>query len=135
MKKLIVEKNKLVEKVNKIGINDYIQFLGKSNNVSAYLNSADLFVLTSYSEGAGLVLIEALASHLPIVVPNVTGIKDIKIIAPDNSYILTDNNIEAIKNGVVDAMNGKICKDFKFNLNNYNKKILKRYEKVLSGDL
>ena len=129
------EKNKLVEKVNKLEINDYIQFLGKSNNVSAYLNSADLFVLTSYSEGAGLVLIEALASHLPIVVPNVTGIKDIKIIAPDNSYILTDNNIEAIKNGVVDAMNGKICKDFKFNLNNYNKKILKQYEKVLSGDL
>ena len=129
------EKNKLVEKVNKLGINDYIEFLGRSNNVSKYLNSADLFVLTSYSEGAPLVLVEALASHIPIVVPNVTGIKDIKIIAPDNSYILTDNNIEAIKNGIIDAMNTKISKNFKFSLDDYNKTILKQYEKVLNGEL
>ena len=129
------EKNKLVEKVNKLGINDYIEFLGRSNNVSKYLNSADLFVLTSYSEGAPLVLVEALASHIPIVVPNVTGIKDIKIIAPDNSYILTDNNIEAIKNGIIDAMNIKISKNFKFSLDDYNKTILKQYEKVLNGEL
>lgn len=129
------KKNKLVEKVNKLGINNYIEFLGRSNNVSKYLNSADLFVLTSYSEGAPLVLVEALASHIPMVVPNVTGIKDIKIFAPDNSYILTDNNIEAIKNGIIDAMNTKISKNFKFSLDDYNKTILKQYEKVLNGEL
>ena len=70
-----------------------------------------------------------------MVVPNVTGIKDIKIIAPDNSYILTDNNIEAIKNGIIDAMNTKKSKNFKFSLDDYNKKILKQYEKVLNGKL
>lgn len=129
------QKEELISKVKKLNLEKYIQFLGRDNNVSKYLNSGDLFVMTSYSEGASLVLVEALVSHLPIVVPDVAGIKDIKLIAPDNSYILTDNNIEAIKNGIVDAMKGKINKNFNFNLDNYNKKILKQYEKVLNGDL
>lgn len=129
------EKNNLLEKVNKLKLNNYIKFLGRNDNVAKYLKSADLFVLTSYSEGAPLVLIEALASNLPIVVPEVTGISDIKIIAPDNSYILTENNLEKIKDGIKEAMKGKINKNFKFNLDEYNRKVLKQYEKVLNGEL
>lgn len=129
------EKNNLANKVNDLHLNEFVKFLGAKKDVSKYLNSADLFVSTSYSEGAPVVLIEALLSNIPLVVPNVTGIRDMEYIAPVNSYILTDDNIEAIEKGIMRAINGEVSKNFKFNVKGYNEKIMKEYEKVLNGEL
>jgi len=54
-------------------------FLGKKTgeDLAAYYRSADLFVFPSRTDTFGMVLIEALASGLPIAAYNVTGPKDI----------------------------------------------------------
>lgn len=52
----------------KAGIKDRIIFTGTVNNVSDYLNAMDLFTLPSNFEGQPFVVIEALASGLPVIV-------------------------------------------------------------------
>ncbi len=59
-----LEEEKIREKAIKLGINDYIQFLGVRNDVPELLNAFDLFVLPSHYEGLPVVLIEAQANGL-----------------------------------------------------------------------
>ena len=44
---------------------------------------------------------------------------------------MAENNVEDIYNKIVDAKNGKVSKDFKFSLEEYNKKCMKDfYQKI-----
>lgn len=128
------QKKELLNSAEEKKLTNYISFLGTKENVYEYLNSADLFVSTSYSEGLGMVITEAFLCHVPVVVPKVTGIVDVaKEMAPKNSFILTNNDIESIKNGIIKAMRGKINKNFNFDSEEINKKITKKYNDVLKG--
>lgn len=129
------EKQNLLDLAKNKKIEDKIEFKGFCNDVSEYLNSADLLVSTSYAEGAGMVFLEALASKVPIVAPKVTGVKDIEEFAPKDSVLLTDNHVEGIKNGIIQAMKGKVNKNFNFDIDKYNNRIIKLYRRVLEGDL
>lgn len=53
------------EKVNKLGINHAVRFLGNRNDVFRLLQAMDVFVFPSRYEGLGIVLIEAQATGLP----------------------------------------------------------------------
>ena len=59
-------------------------------------------------------------------------IKDVaKKIAPKDSYLIAENNVEDIYKKIVEAKNGKVSKDFKFSLEDYNKKCMKDfYQKI-----
>lgn len=58
------------------GLSDAIIFHGVTDDVPAALASADAFVLPSLYEGMPMVLIEAMASGLPIIASRVGGIPD-----------------------------------------------------------
>lgn len=51
----------------KLGISERISFLGFKQNPYAYFRQADVFALTSTTEGFGHVLVEALALGVPVV--------------------------------------------------------------------
>lgn len=57
-------KNKLVDKVKSIGLENSVVFTGNVDNPSFYYQVMDLFVLTSYYEGLPFVAIEAQCSGL-----------------------------------------------------------------------
>jgi glycosyltransferase involved in cell wall biosynthesis len=59
------------------GVADRVRFLGLRSDVPALLTAADLFVLPSRSEGFGIVIIEAMASGVPVVVADVDGPREI----------------------------------------------------------
>ena len=61
-------KHNLEEKVCKYKLEDKIIFLGERNDVYAYLQAADCFVLSSYSEGNPVSLAEAIVSGVHCVV-------------------------------------------------------------------
>ena len=73
------QKSKLMNMVNQLGIDDYVIFTGfiNKNDVPAWMNASDVFVLTSESEGTPVTLLEALAVGTNVVVSKVGGIPEV----------------------------------------------------------
>lgn len=63
-------------RIEQLGLGDCVRLLGIADDSAALLNAIDVFVLTSLWEGLPVVLMEALASGLPIVASDVEGIHD-----------------------------------------------------------
>ncbi|OIO52865.1 MAG: hypothetical protein AUJ11_00195 [Parcubacteria group bacterium CG1_02_44_65] len=64
-------KEKIIKKINKLGLNQKIKLENWTNDLAAHYKSADLFLLTSNYEGWGMSLIEAMASGLPVITTDV----------------------------------------------------------------
>ncbi len=60
-----------------LGISSSVLWLGRTKDISSYLQSIDLFVLTSRYEGFGLVLLEAMCAEVPILAPNNSAIPEV----------------------------------------------------------
>lgn len=60
-----------------LGITDHAHLLGVRRDVPALLNAFDIFAMSSETEGLPLVVLEAMASGLPIVSTNVGGIPNV----------------------------------------------------------
>jgi len=71
------EEVKLSKQVENLGIVDNVRFLGWRPDVDEIMGSFDIFVLPSLNEGMGRVLVEAMATGLPIVASRVGGIPDL----------------------------------------------------------
>jgi glycosyltransferase involved in cell wall biosynthesis len=56
-----------------LGIQETVDFYGVSENIAQLMQTADLFVLPSVSEGLANVFLEAMASALPIVATRTSG--------------------------------------------------------------
>ena len=54
-----------------------VRFLGSRSDVPRLLHAADIFLLTSVSEGIPLTVIEAMAAGLPVVATRVGGVPEI----------------------------------------------------------
>jgi glycosyltransferase involved in cell wall biosynthesis len=65
------ERDGLIEFSRQCGISDAISFLGYQPQVRQYYEKADAFLLTSNAEGWGLVILEAAAAGLPIIMTDV----------------------------------------------------------------
>jgi glycosyltransferase involved in cell wall biosynthesis len=60
-------RGKLEGLINKCGLEKNVFLLGNKENVFPYLNAANCFVLSSLYEGMPLVILEALATGLPVI--------------------------------------------------------------------
>ncbi|MTJ50788.1 glycosyltransferase family 4 protein [Dolichospermum sp. UHCC 0259] len=58
------------------GVSDRVEFVGavSPTHIAGEYESADIFILASYREAFGIVLVEAMAAGLPIIASNVGGI-------------------------------------------------------------
>ncbi len=57
----------------RLGVSEQVRFLGGREDVPRFLVAADLLVHPAYLEAAGMILIEALAAGLPVLVSEVCG--------------------------------------------------------------
>ncbi len=71
------ERAKIEELVQARNLAPYVRWLGLRNDVARLMRVADLFLLTSISEGIPLTVIEAMAAGLPVVSTHVGGVAEI----------------------------------------------------------
>ena len=69
----------LTRQAREIHVEDKVFFLGFREDVPKILASLDLFVLSSYLEGMGSSIMDAMAHKLPVVATNVGGIPEVVI--------------------------------------------------------
>lgn len=65
------ERDNLEKMVQNLRLDNNIKFFGQIDNLDNFYKEADVFILTSYSEGWGLVIIEAASYGLPIIMTDV----------------------------------------------------------------
>lgn len=94
-------KSSLIDLIKKMNLVNYISFLGFQNNPYKYVSQADIFLITSYSEGFSNAVIEALACGKyvigysffgdEVIIENLNG----NVIGEENSSIFAQKIIEA----------------------------------------
>ncbi len=91
-------------------LGDRVRFVGyqSQEEVRAHLAESDIFVLPSFAEGVPVVLMEAMASGLPVVTTQIAGIPELvehgvsgKIVAPGDDQALAQAIIEILDDPVV----------------------------------
>jgi glycosyltransferase involved in cell wall biosynthesis len=94
------ERRNLEMIIQQLNLEEQVTFYGVKSReeIAELLRKADLLALTSYWENQPVVLLEALASGLPVVAPNVGGIPE--VIKPEQGALIEPGNIESIISGL-----------------------------------
>lgn len=80
------------EKVNELGLNESVRFLGQRKDIDKLYQAMDLFLFPSLYEGLGMVAVEAQVSGLPCVVS--TEIPEIAKVTEKITFVNLENKIE-----------------------------------------
>jgi glycosyltransferase involved in cell wall biosynthesis len=96
----------LINLSKSLGVNDKVQWVGKTEYIKEFLSKIDLFILPSKYEGFGLVLLEAMVAKKPIIAANNSAIPevlgksyeglfstgDVNALAQKIKTVISDNN-------------------------------------------
>lgn len=118
------QKSDMMEKVEKLGIKDFVNFTGVVSNVEDYLKKADIFALSSDYEGFGLVIAEAMASGLPIVTTDSGGISEL-VVNDYNGYVVKPGDKKQFSDKLFELINNKSIRE-KFSINSLER--IKKYD-------
>ena len=78
-----------------LGLGERLKVLGYRDDVPALMSIFDLFVLPSYREGMPRVLIEAMASSLPVVATNIRGCRE-EVIDGVTGILIDPGDVESL---------------------------------------
>ena len=89
-----------------IKVEDMVFFLGFREDVPRILASLDLFVLSSYLEGLGSSILDAMACRLPVVATQVGGIPEV-VIPGETGLLVPPRNSKALANAIIKIYENK----------------------------
>jgi len=87
-------KEQLIKHSKNLKIEKNVFFLGEIRNMKRFYSKIDLFLLTSSYEGTPIVILEAIASNVPVIATNIPGTNE--IIQNNKTGFLTEENAEKI---------------------------------------
>lgn len=95
--------NELKQLINQNNLKESVIFLGYQENPYKYLENANVFVLSSRWEGLPNVLLEAKYIGIPIVATDCIPIIEKLVKSEDNGYLVKNNDIDSIADGMLKA--------------------------------
>jgi len=129
-------KEKLQKKINDLNLQKYVKLIGfiPDENLPLWMNSCDIFIFPSLSEGNPTVMFECLGCGIPFIGTKVGGIPEIIndsvgiLVEPKNPKDLIENILIALDK----KWNRKFILDYskQFTWRNITKKIIEIYEKI-----
>lgn len=94
----------LTQQITSLGLQDRIRLIGFVDNPQDYMRNADAFVLTSRWEGFGNVIVEAMATGLPVVATRCPHGPEEIITHERNGILVEPGNKQAICDGMQRVM-------------------------------
>lgn len=91
-------------------VDSYIVFLGFVDNIKSFMNTIDIFVLTSLWEGFGYVLIEAMACYKPVVAFDISSNPEI-IEDKKTGYLVPFADISTLTNYTIDLLDNPVLRE------------------------
>lgn len=92
-------RKELEAEVGARGWSDRIHFLGFRNDVNEIMNTFDIFILPSLSEGLPNVILEAMASSKPVIATAVGGIPE-AVVEGETGLLIPPSNTTAIMDAI-----------------------------------
>ena len=112
-----VDKMRLMQKVEKMGLSEDVRFLGKVLPPDLYelYKIGDVFATASEIETQGIVLIEAAACGLPLIAVDKGAVSEV-CITDENGYLCKPGNVDEISTAMVKILSdAKLRKEFSEN--------------------
>jgi glycosyltransferase involved in cell wall biosynthesis len=94
-------RNRLEALAQELGIGDRVRFPGARSDVGSWLAAADVFVLSSISEGLPVSVLEAMAAGLPMLLTNVGGMPEMVRLA-GGGRLVAPGDVEALAAAMVE---------------------------------
>lgn len=117
----------LLKHVEKLGLTDKVLLLQKVSNPYAVLRLCDYFILSSFYEGFGLVLVEADIVGKPVVSTDITGPRGFM---KKNDGVLVENSQKGIEDALDMLYNGKVEK-LTVDYDAYNREVVEEFEAMM----
>ena len=127
------EKKEYLENlVNNLNGNKNIKFLGSRNDVPKILSNTDIFAFsTTFKEGFGIVLVEALSQGLPIIASDVPACREV-LLDGDGGILVPPGDVKLWKEKLTLLMNSE---NKRYHFAKKAKKISKYYNiKIVSKE-
>jgi sugar transferase (PEP-CTERM/EpsH1 system associated) len=97
------ERAALERLTDELGLREYVRFHGFHDDVRPFLVDADLFVLSSVSEGIALTLLEAMAASLPVVATDVGGNREV-VVPGETGLLVPPGDPAALAEGITSLL-------------------------------
>ena len=118
------EKPALMKLIEERRLANKVKLLGFRSNVAKHLSQSNIFLMSSYWEGFGLALVEAMACGLPAVVSDVPGVREI-VGQDQKSGFLVDPNDPV---GIAEKLRRLILSHkLRTNMGEYNRLCARKY--------
>jgi glycosyltransferase involved in cell wall biosynthesis len=92
--------------ISELGLNHVVTLLGQRPDVPNLLQTADLYASSSWTEGLGTSILEALAVGLPIVASDAGGIKEM-VIDGQTGLLVPNRDPEALGNAIAQSLGNR----------------------------
>ena len=86
------------------GVSHLVAFTGEMADVERAYRAADVLVMPSTREAFGMVLIEAMASGLPVIATQIAGVTDTIVGARENGVLVPARDVDALAAALADLV-------------------------------
>jgi glycosyltransferase involved in cell wall biosynthesis len=97
------EMKSIRELVEQLGLRQQIRFTGFREDARELAQSMDLFVLSSFSEGTSMALLEAMSARVPVAVTAVGGNPEI-VSGGETGWVVPSDDVDALSAALTEAM-------------------------------